>query len=77
MRRAAPRTVLESVTLEHVVKGGRPDQIAHLVVTPDSWEPWPRRQGFQLSTGGEGRWEATGLSRRSDSGLRRPGRLGW
>jgi Rrf2 family protein len=37
--RASLRSVLERVTLEHVVTGRLPAQVARLVANPDSWEP--------------------------------------
>jgi DNA-binding IscR family transcriptional regulator len=35
--RASLRAVLEHVTIEHVVKGELPTEIAHLVSDPDAW----------------------------------------
>lgn len=37
--RASLRAVLENVTLDDLVKGSLPDDIARLVADPDSWEP--------------------------------------
>jgi Rrf2 family protein len=37
--RAALRSVLESVTLEHVVKGDLPPAVAALTADPDAWLP--------------------------------------
>jgi DNA-binding IscR family transcriptional regulator len=37
--RACLRDVLDEVSLEQVVTGDLPDQIAKLVARPDAWEP--------------------------------------
>ena len=39
--RASMRSVLEQVTLEHIVKGKLPARVAKLVSDPDSWQPRP------------------------------------
>lgn len=41
--RAAMRSVLEAVTLEHIVAGKLPSGVAKLVNDPDSWTPRPLR----------------------------------
>ncbi len=37
--RAAMRSVMESVTLDDVLKGDLPEEVQSLIAEPDSWEP--------------------------------------
>jgi Rrf2 family protein len=41
--RASLRSVLEGVTLDHVVRGRFPRSVARLTENPDAWEPRPPR----------------------------------